>query len=51
MATADAQVVADHILSHGFDLWVWTDTDWYVTSDVVRMLPTMKRKWAERPPC
>jgi Cof subfamily protein (haloacid dehalogenase superfamily) len=34
MAAADAQVVADHILSHGFDLWVWTDTDWYVTSDV-----------------
>ena len=34
MAAPDAQVVADRILSHGFDLWVWTDTDWYVTSDV-----------------
>lgn len=33
MASADAQVVADRILGHGFDLWVWTDTDWYVTSD------------------
>src|SRR5271165_3848549 len=32
MVPADAQVVADRILQHGFDLWVWTDTDWYVTT-------------------
>ncbi len=32
MAPHDAQVVADRILSHGFDLWVWTDDDWYVTN-------------------
>lgn len=32
MAPADAQVVADRILGHGFDLWVWTDSDWYVTN-------------------
>ena len=32
MVPADAQMVADRILSHGFDLWVWTDTDWYVTN-------------------
>ena len=32
MASADAQTVADRILQHGFDLWVWTDTDWYVTN-------------------
>lgn len=34
MSPSDAQIVADRVLSHGFDLWVWTDTDWYVTSDV-----------------
>ena len=31
MDSADAQAVADRILSHGFDLWVWTEDDWYVT--------------------
>jgi Cof subfamily protein (haloacid dehalogenase superfamily) len=29
---ADAQAAADRILSHGFDLWVWTEDDWYVTN-------------------
>lgn len=32
MSCEDAQTVADHILGHGFDLWVWTDTDWYVNN-------------------
>lgn len=32
MASADAQTVADHILQRGFDLWLWTDTDWYVSN-------------------
>lgn len=32
MVPADAQAVADRILNHGFDLWVWTDTDWFVTN-------------------
>jgi hypothetical protein len=32
MSSADAQVVADHIVQNGFDLWVWTDTDWYVSN-------------------
>ena len=32
MAPADAQWVADHIVNDGFDLWVWTDTDWYVSN-------------------
>ena len=32
MASPDAQIVADSILSHGFDLWIWTDDDWYVTN-------------------
>jgi Cof subfamily protein (haloacid dehalogenase superfamily) len=32
MVPADAQTVADRILGHGFDLWVWTETDWYVTN-------------------
>ncbi len=29
---ADAQTVANHIFQNGFDLWVWTDTDWYVSN-------------------
>jgi Cof subfamily protein (haloacid dehalogenase superfamily) len=29
---ADAQTVADHIVQYGFDLWVWTDADWYVSN-------------------
>jgi Cof subfamily protein (haloacid dehalogenase superfamily) len=32
MLPADAQLVADRILRDGFDLWVWTDNDWYVTN-------------------
>ena len=24
--------MAEHIFVHGFDLWVWTDTDWYVSN-------------------
>lgn len=32
MATRDAQTVADRIVQSGFDLWVWTDTDWYVSN-------------------
>ena len=32
MAPADAQKAADRILQRGFDLWVWTDTDWFVTN-------------------
>lgn len=32
MAPSDAQAVADRIISHGFDLWIWTDNDWFVTS-------------------
>jgi len=31
MSPSDAQLVADRILADGFDLWVWTDKDWYVT--------------------
>jgi Cof subfamily protein (haloacid dehalogenase superfamily) len=30
--SADAQSVADHIFQNGFDLWVWTDADWYVSN-------------------
>jgi Cof subfamily protein (haloacid dehalogenase superfamily) len=32
MSPADAQRVADDIFRHNFDLWVWTDTDWYVSN-------------------
>ncbi len=32
MSPADAQRVADDIFQHGFDLWVWTDSDWYVSN-------------------
>jgi Cof subfamily protein (haloacid dehalogenase superfamily) len=32
MSPEDAQVVADHIVHYGFDLWVWTDDDWYVSN-------------------
>ncbi len=31
MAAADAQQVANHIFQNRFDLWVWTDTNWYVS--------------------
>jgi len=31
MVSADAQKVADWITAHGFDLWVWTDTDWFAS--------------------
>jgi Cof subfamily protein (haloacid dehalogenase superfamily) len=29
---SDAERVADQIVQSGFDLWVWTDTDWYVSN-------------------
>ena len=32
MLPADAQTVANHIFQHRFDLWVWTDTEWYVSN-------------------
>ncbi|MGA9563882.1 MAG: Cof-type HAD-IIB family hydrolase [Candidatus Korobacteraceae bacterium] len=32
MSAKDAQTVADRIVRSGFDLWVWTDTDWYVSN-------------------
>jgi Cof subfamily protein (haloacid dehalogenase superfamily) len=32
IAPSDAQAVADQIIQGGFDLWVWTDTDWYVSN-------------------
>jgi Cof subfamily protein (haloacid dehalogenase superfamily) len=32
MSPEDAQRVEDYIVQHGFDLWVWTDTDWYVSN-------------------
>jgi len=32
IVSADAQTVADHIFQNRFDLWVWTDTDWYVSN-------------------
>ena len=32
MKPEDAQMVADWIRDHGFDLWVWTSNDWLVTS-------------------
>ncbi|HVP53876.1 MAG TPA: HAD family hydrolase [Candidatus Eisenbacteria bacterium] len=32
MSTADAQAVADYIVQRKFDLWVWTDNDWYVSN-------------------
>lgn len=32
MKPSDAQMVADWIRGHGFDLWVWTSNDWLVTS-------------------
>ncbi len=32
MSPTDAQAVADRIVQHSFDLWVWTDTDWYVSN-------------------
>jgi len=31
MAPADAQKVAEWITAHGFDLWVWTDNDWFAS--------------------
>jgi Cof subfamily protein (haloacid dehalogenase superfamily) len=32
MSSQDAQQVADFILQQGFDLWVWTDSDWFVSN-------------------
>jgi len=32
MPPDDAQFVADWIRQHGFELWVWTNNDWLVTS-------------------
>jgi Cof subfamily protein (haloacid dehalogenase superfamily) len=32
MSSSDAQTVADHIFRHGFDLWVYTGSDWYVSN-------------------
>jgi len=32
MSSSDAQVVADFIAKQGFDLWVWTDSDWFVSN-------------------
>ena len=32
MSPTDAQTVADRIVQDGFDLWVWTDTEWYVSN-------------------
>ena len=32
MSPADAQAVADCIFQRGFDLWVWTDSDWFVSN-------------------
>jgi len=31
---SDAQTVADRIVEDGFDLWVWTDKDWYVSDPI-----------------
>jgi Cof subfamily protein (haloacid dehalogenase superfamily) len=31
MKPTDAQMVADWIRDHGFELWVWTNNDWLVT--------------------
>lgn len=32
MLPPDAQLVADRILQSGFDLWVWTEKNWYVSN-------------------
>ena len=32
MSPTDAQAVANLVFQHGFDLWVWTDKDWYVSN-------------------
>jgi Cof subfamily protein (haloacid dehalogenase superfamily) len=32
MSPADSQLIADFMVGHGFDLWVWTDTEWYVSN-------------------
>src|SRR5208283_4661881 len=32
MLPAEAQAVANHSVQHGFDLWVWTETGWYVSN-------------------
>src|SRR5664279_917522 len=32
IAPSNAQSVADQIIQSGFDLWVWTDTNWYVSN-------------------
>jgi|SRR6516162_6227389 len=32
MSSSDAQTVANHIFRNGFDLWVYTCSDWYVSN-------------------
>jgi Cof subfamily protein (haloacid dehalogenase superfamily) len=32
MSPADAQMMADFMFQQGFDLWVWTDNDWFVSN-------------------
>ena len=32
MSPADAQPMADYLVQQGFDLWVWTDNDWFVSN-------------------
>lgn len=32
MSPADAQTLADFVFQQGFDLWVWTDNDWFVSN-------------------
>ena len=32
MSPTDAQAVADYIVQRKFDLWVWTDNDWFVSN-------------------
>jgi Cof subfamily protein (haloacid dehalogenase superfamily) len=34
MSPLDAQKVADDISQRAFDLWVWTDIDWYVSNPI-----------------
>jgi len=32
ISTTDAQIVSDWIVRSGFDLWVWTDKNWFVSN-------------------
>ena len=32
MSTSDAQAVGNHVFSNGFDLWVYTGSDWFVSN-------------------